>query len=430
MGEKTPSGGIPKRPHSAESTYNLAIVAPTCFYYQVAMFRALAANPRIDLTVYFCSEEASRGEDVIKKFGTQSTWGIEDELLQGYNHKFLRNYSPWPSYLKSVIGLMNFGIWREITKQRPDVVVLMSWMNPTWWLAILACLFTRTPFLYLTDQNVQRDVAGPTWKRWVKGLVLGKVLFRLTAGFLCAGTANRLLYAYYGVPDRKLVPFAFSWGYDQLLAIADEYCPRKKELRAELGIAQDSLVVLYCGRLSPEKGPMYVLEAFQKLDLPNKVLLIVGDGRLRQAMQNYVADHEMDSVHFFGFKDRKQIPIFYAVSDVLVLPSDQETWGIVVNEAMCFGLPVVVSDQVGAARDLVEPGINGFTFPKGDIRLLVDHLHRLGISTSRERLALGAQARQVIEKWSKRDLAGSLDQYFDYISTNGGGLKAKGRRGG
>ena len=228
-------------------TYRVAIIAPTCFYYQVPLFKEMHSNPRIDLTVYFCSDEANRGEDVFKKFGTEGAWGSEEELLEGYRYQFLRNYSPWPSYLNSLIGLMNFGIWRQLSRNKPDVVILMSWMNPTWWLAILACLYFKIPFLYLTDQNVQRDLAAPRWKRLVKKLILGGTLFRLTSGFLCAGTANRLLYQHYGVPDRKLVPFAFSWGFDKMLEASGHLKPQKNKLRLQLGIPEKSYVVLYCG---------------------------------------------------------------------------------------------------------------------------------------------------------------------------------------
>ena len=175
-----PKGVTDGRP----SVYKVAIVAPTCFYYQVPLFQALATHPRMDLTVYFCSEEASRGTDVLKKFKTDGIWGVEEELLEGYKYKFLRNYSPWPSYLTTVVGLMNFGIWKEIVTTKPDVVILMSWMNPTWWLAVLACVYKRIPILYLTDQNVQRDLLGPKWKRLIKRLILGRGLFRLTSGFL------------------------------------------------------------------------------------------------------------------------------------------------------------------------------------------------------------------------------------------------------
>ena len=400
------------------SVYKVALIAPTCFYYQVPLFQALATHPRIDLTVYFCSEEASQGTDVLKKFKTTGSWGIEEELFEGYSYKFLRNYSPWPSYLSSVIGLMNFGIWREVVKNRPDVVILMSWMNPTWWLAVMACLYSGIPFLYLTDQNVQRDLLGPKWKRWVKRLILGKMLFRLTTGFLCAGTANKLLYEYYGVPEYKLVPFAFSWGSEKLLQSADELKDQRNQIRAELGIPEGSYAILYCGRLSPEKSPLYLVQAFEKVDLPDKVLVIVGDGELRQSLTDYVASNNIDSVYFFGFQNRREIPKFYAASDVLVLPSDQETWGIVVNEAMCFGLPVIASNQVGAARDLVKHGDNGYSFPSGDVEALAANIRQLMELPEAELLGMGCKSRELIEQWTQRNLSESLDQYLDYIYSN------------
>ena len=395
--------------------HKVAIVAPTCFYYQVPLFQALATDPRVDLTVYFCSEEASRGNDVRKKFKTDGNWGIEGELLEGYKYKFLQNFSPWPSYLTSVIGLINLGIIREISKNRPDVVILMSWMNPTWWLAVLTCLCTGTPFLYLTDQNVQRDITGPKWKRLVKSLVLGRFLFRLTSGFLCAGTANRLLYEFYGVPEHKLVPFAFSWGSDRLLKVSDELEGERNRIRAELEVPEDSYAILYCGRLSPEKSPLNLIQAYERVELPNKVLLMVGDGELMMALKRYVASHNIPSVYFFGFQNRQQIAKFYTASDVLVLPSDQETWGIVVNEALCFGLPIITSDQVGAARDLVENGQNGLSFPRGDVNGLASDIKQLMLLSDEERTAMRSKSRAIIEDWSHRQLTDSLDQFVSFI---------------
>ena len=142
---------------STRQPYKIMIVAPTCFYYQVELFRELSRHPEIDLTVYFCSPEALNTKEVQQMYNTDSGWGVESELLEGYRYKFLTNYSPFPSYLRSMVGLMNFGIWGEIKRNKPDVVLLMSWMNPVWWLAVLACSVFKVPFLYLTDANVRAE---------------------------------------------------------------------------------------------------------------------------------------------------------------------------------------------------------------------------------------------------------------------------------
>ena len=99
--------------------FKLAIVAPTAFFYQVALFRELAKHPNIDLMVYYCSTEGLTGGDIYRKFNTNGVWGVEQELLEGYNYTFLRNYSPRPSYLNWPMGLMNPAIWSELKKTNP-----------------------------------------------------------------------------------------------------------------------------------------------------------------------------------------------------------------------------------------------------------------------------------------------------------------------
>ena len=391
----------------------LVIIAPTCFYYQAPIYRSLALHPRLELIVYFCSDEALTGGDVMAKFNTDKQWGVEDSMLSGYEYQFLKNYSPSPSYLKWPFGLLNLGIWGEIESRRPHLVVLMSWMNPTWWTAIAACLRYRIPFFYLTDQNIEIESSKTKWLHWTKKVLLGMGLFRITSGFLCAGTSNMNLYEYYGVPPVKLIPFAYSWGYESLLRIAPEYIGRRFELRREFGIPPDSRVFMYCGRLSSEKNPAQLLEAYDRLDSNKKTLIIVGDGNQRSQLEEYVATHRLTAVHFLGFQDRTVLPKCYAIADALVLPSLRETWGMVVNEAMCFSLPILVSSQVGAGRDLVVEGYNGFKFPAGDREGLTRSLQRILDLSSSEQTRMGARSREILASWSRRDLAEDLVGYFD-----------------
>ena len=122
---------------------------------------------------------------------------------------------------------------------------------------------------------------------------------------------------------------------------------------------------MFCGRLSKEKNPFQLLDAYQRLEMPRKALVFVGDGDLKEPLMDHVANNQIGSVYFPGFQDRNEISKFYTVSDVLVLPSERETWGMVVNEAMCFGLPIIVSEAVGASADMVLNGQNGFCYTAG-----------------------------------------------------------------
>tara|TARA_Y100000588_G_scaffold395323_1_gene523370 strand:- start:3766 stop:5022 length:1257 start_codon:yes stop_codon:yes gene_type:complete len=397
------------------SKYKVAIIAPTCFYYQIALFRTLSDNDRIDLTVYFCSDEGVSGTDLKVAYRTNNSWGVENELLEGYQYKFLRNHVPQGSYLKSLTGLVNLGVWRELDRERPDAVVIMSWMNPTWWLTYLCCLKFRIPVFYMTDANFYAEGSKSTWKSWLKHSILGKFLFPSTAGFLCSGTANRQLYANYGVPEKKLIPFAYSWGYNALIREAIQNTEKVPALRKQHGIPQDAVVVLYCGRLSEEKGLTELLRAYQMLSNPKKALVLVGDGPLRGRMETLAGQPGFESVYFMGFQNRKNIGRFYALADLLVLPSHQETWGIVVNEALCFSLPVIVSDQVGSGVDLVIPGENGHIFPAGDVLALADRISKVIDLSNGDRIEMGKKSLQQIEEWEDRDLAKPLIEYLDSL---------------
>jgi len=396
-------------------TYKIIIIAPTCFYYQVPLFRALDANDRIDLTVFFCTDEGSSGKDVNLAYGSDENWTSKDDLLSGYKYRFLKNHIPGGSYMKSLIGLGNLGIWDELSRERPDALVITSWMNPTWWLAFLACLKLDIPLLFMTDANVLSEKTLNPLKFWIKQTVLGSIVFPVAKGFLCAGTANRQLYQLYHVPDEKLFPFAYSWGYDSLLEESKRIKGQKAALRSRYGIPQDAVVILYCGRLSLEKGCLDLLNAFEMVSNPEKALVLVGDGPLKKQMQTIADDRGIKSVYHMGFKNRETIGQFYALADIFVLPSHKETWGIVVNEALCFSLPIIASDQVGAALDLMIPEENGYLFPANDTSKLADQITRMIDLPDEDRLKMGQKSWNLISHWLDRDLSVLLCENLDSI---------------
>ncbi len=402
---------------SAQRPYKITIVAPTCFYYQVELFRELAAHPEIDLTVYFCSAEALNTKEIQHMYNTDSGWGIETDLLQGYRYKFLKNFSPFPSYLRSIVGLMNFGIWGEIRRNKPDVVLLMSWMNPVWWLAVLASSIFKVPFLYLTDANVRAESDKSSWKIWGKKLMLEKILFQQTSGALYAGTANKMLYSFYGIPDKKLFPFAYSWGYQNYLDLSDNLSAHRQQYREELGVSEDQTLMMFCGRLSPEKGLLNLMEAYHQVCSPKTALVFVGDGNQRATLENLVSEYQLDSVYFTGFQDRNNVLKYYAMSDLLVMPSFRETWGIAVNEGLCFGLPAIVSEEVGAGVDLVIPDDNGYLFPAAVTDELTNRMQRFIDLSPEEKLRMGQRSQELMRQWAGRDLAGNLVGYLKSMNS-------------
>jgi len=159
--------------------------------------------------------------------------------------------------------------------------------------------------------------------------------------------------------------------------------------------------VLFAARLIPKKQPEKVLEAFSRVRGSRPcALLVVGEGELSHGLAQTVRRESIPDVFFTGFLDQTEIWRAYACSDVFTLFSaEHETWGIVVNEAMNFSLPIVVSDKVGCATDLVSDGRNGFVAPSGDVAVLAKRLEAL-IDSVELRKRFGEESRVIVREWT------------------------------
>jgi glycosyltransferase involved in cell wall biosynthesis len=158
-----------------------------------------------------------------------------------------------------------------------------------------------------------------------------------------------------------------------------DYGDRRAEIRRELGFGEDQFVFIFCGKLIPIKNPLIIAEAFRLLGDVGGVslgLLVMGDGLLRRQFESAMGASPEIKVRFTGFQNQSKLGLFYSAADCLVLPSWSETWGLVVNEALQFGIPAIVSDRVGCGRDLVIPGETGYVFPAGDAAALADCMSR------------------------------------------------------
>jgi glycosyltransferase involved in cell wall biosynthesis len=159
-------------------------------------------------------------------------------------------------------------------------------------------------------------------------------------------------------------------------------------------------LVLVSGKLLPRKRPKDVLEACALVARRTAVsLAYVGDGIERAALESCARDLGFSGIAFLGVQNQSALPALYSAADLLVLASDFEPWGMVVNEAMCCGLPVVVSDKVGAAADLVVDGVNGFVYPAGDVPALADRVFRL-VQDEGLRRAMARESVRRIGHWS------------------------------
>ncbi len=357
-------------------------------------FAAMAGEPDIDLRVYYGSRHGQQ-ESLDAGFGQKFSWDIP--LLEGYNYEFLNNKSLRPGVNKF------FGVWipdllKRISMFNPHTVMILGWQLLFYWHAAICAKRLGIPYIIRGESNLLKRGSSFRWR--IKTETIGR-LCRGAAYCLAIGKLNASLYEAYGVPRERIKIAPYVVDNERFADYARRLRSDRDELRRTFGIPKDDTVFLFIGKLVPKKRPDDLVKAF--LSLPQKVrewssLLIVGDGVMRTSLEEIARGHA--NIRFAGFLNQSRIPEVYAVSDVLVLPSDAgETWGLVVNEAMASGLPAIVSDHVGCAPDLVIEGKTGFIYPLGDVKKLAE-IMKLFVEQPEMISRLGKEAGFHIQEFS------------------------------
>jgi glycosyltransferase involved in cell wall biosynthesis len=185
----------------------------------------------------------------------------------------------------------------------------------------------------------------------------------------------------------------------------------RAELQAELGLDPSRPVILFAAKLQKRKRCGDLLNAYLNLSPsegaePHPYLIIVGDGEERTSLEEQVAASGVKSVRFCGFRNQTELPRFFDLASVFVLPSRHEAWGLTINEVMNAGRAVIVSDEVGCQPDLVTDGVEGCVFPAGDVTALTNALRRV-LATPETAAEMGRRAQERIRDWGfEQDLRG------------------------
>jgi glycosyltransferase involved in cell wall biosynthesis len=240
-------------------------------------------------------------------------------------------------------------------------------------------------------------------RSWIKGVLRRlflRWLYRHVDAFCCLGKNGRDHLLSYGIADSRLSssPYAVD---NEVFEQQRLQFPRAA-MRTALGIERDCLAVLFSGKMIPRKAPGLLVEAIRRLgmgDTRSIHLIMVGEGPLRSEVESLARSVLGNRLNMPGFVNQSQLGRYFAAADVLVLPSHFETWGLVVNEAMLFGLPAIVSSNVGCHADLVVPGKTGLVFPAGDATGLATCLRRC-LCRGDELVRMGRGAKAHIAKYS------------------------------
>ena len=369
--------GMPRRPR-------LGVLATHVIQYQAPLYKELSRRALVDLKVAFLSK---RGAQPYRDpgFGVTLAWDID--LLGGYRSTLLEHESwgdraRWP-----------FALSRWLRRQ--DIVVLHGHANPEMLLAATACRALRVPYLLRGESHP--DTAAIGWRRLARHLLAS---FTVTGAFgaLPIGQLNTAFYNRYGSIPHFRAPYSVD--NDRFSAASDAMRSMRTERLTSLGLDPRRPTAIFSGKLTPRKRPLDAVRAIARRD-GELNLLMLGDGPLREEVRHFEAQLP---VRCLGFVNQADLPGWYASGDVLVLPSEKEPWGLVVNEGMACGLVPVVSDAVGCAPDLVD-GI-GEIVPVGNIDELADALAK----ASRDAEARREKIRRRLEYYTITETARGYEQ--------------------
>lgn len=364
----------------------LGVLCTHPIQYYSPLFRELSSRLQDQCIVYYCMQPTAEQQGT--GFGVPFNWDVD--LLSGYRSVFLENVASRPG-LQRFWGCNTPGIRDAIAREGFTAFLTLGWYTWSMWQAMTAAWALGVPLLVRGDSHLH--VEGSPFRRFVRKVVY-PVFMRRFAACLAVGAWSEEYFVHHGA--RKTIRSPHFVDNSWFAGRCAEAAPEVSELKRGLGIPDHATVFLFAGKFEEKKRPLDLLDAAAGL-LRSDVspddfhIVMVGDGVLRDACERRARSGRLP-VTFVGFANQTAMPRYYALSDVVVLPSTgRETWGLVVNEGMACGLPAIVSDRVGCGPDLVMDERTGYRFPCGDVGALSESMRAMLDPGARRRMGEAAR---------------------------------------
>jgi glycosyltransferase involved in cell wall biosynthesis len=380
-----------------------------------ASLRLMAKHPQLDILVAYCSLPKSENFNPIStakspELLTQACFDIP--LLEGYPWRYIPNRSPLPSLTK-VYGLINPGLVTLVSEF--DCCVVYGHNYVTFWLAIAAAKLNGKPLILATDATYIEPVSGGNWKIPIKKRILPYLYNQVADAVLVLSSISKQFIHSLGVPQEKIFLTPYVVDNESIADTAQR--SSRSAIRTEWNIPEEATIFVFCAKFIPRKRPQDVVEAFAAANTPNSYLIMVGDGPLADDLKSQVQQLGIENkVRFLGLVKYSRLPEVYAACDLLAFSSEYEPYGLPVNEAMICGIPVVVSDRIGAGYDLVQEGRTGFTYPCGNIDALSQIFAQI-LQEPKKLKTMGQAAKQRMQTWSPCEHVQQLANAVQYVTS-------------
>jgi glycosyltransferase involved in cell wall biosynthesis len=366
-------------------TRRLVILTEIISPYRIPLFNTLASQPGIDLHVIFLAETDP----------SLRQWQIYKDEIQ-FSYQVLQS---WRKRMGRYNMLLNLGVGTALTAAAGDLILCGGYNYLASWQALLWARSRRVPFLLWSESNVQDMRRGHALVELLKSEFLGRC-----SGFVVPGRSAREYLRVHKVDDAQI--FNAPNAVDNDFFSAAAAAARQKGAVLRSALALPDRYILYVGRLVAEKGVFDLLSAYAKLEERTRRqigLVYVGEGASRRQLEEQAsiqhASIQPGMIRFAGFVQRDELAAYYALAEMLMLPTYSDPWGLVVNEAMACSLPVVVSRVAGCAADLVKENCNGLLTDPGDVPALAAAMEGIA-SNPNLRAEMGANSARLIASYS------------------------------
>jgi 1,2-diacylglycerol 3-alpha-glucosyltransferase len=353
------------------------IIAP----YRIPVFNALAQRSEIDLHVIFLSENDP----------TLRQWMVyKNEIKFPY-----RVLPHWRQRFGKYNILLNRAVNSSLDEIKPDVVVCGGYYYPAAWSAAYWAKSRSVPFLLWTESTAMDRRAS-----YFPVESLKKHFLSLCDAFIVPGKSSFDYLKQLGVSEQRIIAARNAVDNNFFAAGAQAAHLRDSEIRVQYKLP--ARYFLFVGRLVKEKGIFDLIDAYAQL-MPeiraNIGLVIVGDGSDARELQKRASKIQPGEIRFPGFVHREELPKIYNLAEALIFPTHTDPWGLVVNEAMACGLPVIATSVAGCTLDLVQDSWNGFVVPPADPRTLAGAMEKLAVDQDLRSL-MSSRSRERIEDYS------------------------------
>ncbi len=367
--------------------------------FEIARFNMLGQSLGTDLLVLFQNQsEANRN------------WRMNAEDIK-FQYKILPDI-PVRIGASDLFTLhMNFTAFSELKKFAPDVVVTCGWDSLASYVSYLYCKRYGKKYVLWAGSTVNE----PSWRRLISQPLV-RLLVKNSDACIAYGTRAKKYLMLLGAAEDKIF---IGWNSidNSLFDARSAMTPDQKiKMKSKLGI-KTSLIILYVGQFIKRKGIFDLIAAFSLMTKETRdvTLLMVGSGREESRLIKTCKKNGLSNVIFTGFIDYEQLPKYFAISDLFVLPSSEEVWGLVINEAMACGLPVITTNKVGASVDLVKDGVNGYVVQEQSCNELYSAIRRL-VSDKTLRLKMGSASKLLINGFSIDRTAEGVKEAISYAA--------------